>query len=126
VSFLKTHRVCEADSPRFGRRDEAKIANEEDSVLIDSFFLDALQFTGKKGRKRIPKVDRQGRSTHNTTVVKLNLIRLIRRSNLTVPLQVSDCIDERGMSPGFNCSLAVRRGDDIRSRLFDYAEPFDL
>jgi hypothetical protein len=49
VNFLKTHRLLKADSPRFGRRDEAKIANEEDSVWVDGFFLDALQFAGKKG-----------------------------------------------------------------------------
>ena len=48
VNFLKTYRVLKADSPRFGRRDEAKIANEEDSVLVDCFFFDALQFAGKK------------------------------------------------------------------------------
>ena len=49
VNFLKTHRFLKADSPRFGRRDEAKIANEEDPVLVDCFFFDALQFAGKKG-----------------------------------------------------------------------------
>jgi len=77
VNFLKTQRILKADSPRFGRRDEAKIANEEDPVLEDFFFLDALQFPGKKGRKRAPEVDCQRRGTHYAAVVKLNLIWLI-------------------------------------------------
>jgi len=58
--------------------------------------------------------------------VKLNFIWLIRRSNLTVPLQMSDCIDERGMSPGFNRSLRMRGSDNVSSRLFDYAEPLEF
>jgi hypothetical protein len=58
--------------------------------------------------------------------VKLNLIWLIRCSNLTISLQTSDNIDERGMSPGLNRSLGVRGGDDVSSRLFDYAEPVEL
>jgi hypothetical protein len=49
VNLLKAHRVLKADSARFGSRDEAKIANKEDSVLVDCFFLDALQFADKKG-----------------------------------------------------------------------------
>jgi len=49
VNFLKPHGLLKADSPRFGRRDEAKIANEEDAVWVDGFFLEALQFAGKKG-----------------------------------------------------------------------------
>lgn len=48
------------------------------------------------GRKRVPKVDCQRRSADNGTVMKLNLTRLIRRSNLTVPLQIDDCVNERG------------------------------
>lgn len=66
------------------------------------------------------------RGTHNATVVKLNLIRLIRRSNLTVPLQIGDQINARGMRPGLNRSLSLRGGDDISSGLFDYAEPVEL
>ena len=73
MDLLKPHRFLKADSSRIGRRDEAKIANEEDSVLIDCFFLDALQFAGKKRRKRVPKVDCQRRGTHYAAVVKLNL-----------------------------------------------------
>lgn len=107
MNSLETHRFLKADSPRFGRRDEAKIADEEDSLLVDGFFPDALQFAGKKRRKRVPEVDRQCRGTHNATVVKLNLIWLIRRSNLAVLLQISDYINERGMGPGLKRSLRL-------------------
>ena len=86
VNLFKTHGFLKADAPRFGRRDEAKMANEEDPVLVDCLLLDTLQLTGQNGRKRVPEVDCQRRGTHPATVVKLNLIRLIRRSNLTVPL----------------------------------------
>ena len=74
----------------------------------------------------MPELDCQRRGTDNATVVKLNLVRLIRRSNLAVPLQMSDCIDERGVSPGFNRSLRMRGSDDVSSRLFDYAEPVEF
>lgn len=68
------------------------------------------------------EVDCQRRGTYGAAVVKLNLIWLIRRSNLTVPLQMSDFINERGMRPGFNPSLGFRGGDDGSSCLFDHAE----
>ncbi len=55
VNFLKAHRFLKADTPRFGRRYEAKIANEEDPVFVDCFFFDALQFAGKKGEKGCPR-----------------------------------------------------------------------
>jgi hypothetical protein len=58
--------------------------------------------------------------------VKLKLIGLIRRSNLTVPLQISDYINERGIRPGLNRSSGLRGGDHVGSRLFDYAEPIEF
>jgi hypothetical protein len=58
--------------------------------------------------------------------VKLNVVWLIGRSNLAIPLQIRDCVDERGMLPGFKRSLALRGGDKVRRRLFDYAEPVEL
>ncbi len=58
--------------------------------------------------------------------MKLDLIGLIRRSNLTVPLQIGDFINERGMRPGFNLSLGLRGGDDVSGCLFDYAEPIEF
>ena len=126
MNFLKAHRFLKADSPRFSRRDEPEITNEEHSVLVDCFVFDSFQFAGKKRRKRVPKVDCQRRGTDHATVVKLNCIRLIRRSNLTVPLQMRDGIDERGMSPKFNRSARMRGGDDVSSSLFDYAEPVEF
>jgi hypothetical protein len=48
---------------------------------------------------------------------------LIRRLDLTIPLQAGDCINERGMRPRLNLSLSLRGGDDVSSCLFDYAEP---
>ena len=49
VDLLEAHRFLKADSPRFGRGDEAKITNKEDPGFVDCFSFDALQFTGKKG-----------------------------------------------------------------------------
>ena len=60
------------------------------------------------------------------TVVKLNLIWLMRRSNLTVPLQISDHINERRMHPGLNRSLGLRSGEEISRCLFDDAEPVEF
>jgi hypothetical protein len=71
----------------------------------------------------MPEMDCQRRGTHSATVVKLNLIGLTGSSNLSGPLQLGDCINERGVRPGLNQSLGVRHGDDVSSRLFDYAEP---
>src|SRR5260221_638237 len=39
---------------------------------------------------------------------------------------MSDCINERVMRPGLDRSLGLRGGDDVGSRLFDYAEPVEL
>ena len=48
VDLLKALGIFKANAPRFGRRDEAEVANEEDPVLVDRFCLDTLQFTRKK------------------------------------------------------------------------------
>jgi hypothetical protein len=50
VNSLKAKRILEADPPRFGWRDETKIADEEDPALVDFLSLDALQLVGKKRR----------------------------------------------------------------------------
>jgi hypothetical protein len=50
----------------------------------------------------------------------------MRRSNLTVPLQIGDYINERRMRPGLNRSLRLRGGDDVSTGLFDYAEPVEF
>ena len=72
------------------------------------------------------EVDCQRSGTDRATVMKLNLIGLMRRPDLAVPLQLSDCVNEPGMRPGLNRSLGLRGGDDVRSCLFDYAEPVEL
>ena len=59
-------------------------------------------------------------------IVNLNLIRLIGRSNLAVPLQTRDYVDERRIGLWLNGSLGVRGGDDVGSRLLDYAEPVEF
>ena len=46
VDLLKTQPILKSDSPRLGRRDNAAVANEEDSVFVYRVFLDALQFAG--------------------------------------------------------------------------------
>ena len=74
----------------------------------------------------MPEVDCQRPGTHSATVVKLDLIWLIRRWNLTVPLQISDYINERGTRPGLNRSLGLRGGEDASSCHFDYAEPIEF
>src|SRR5262245_3755972 len=48
------------------------------------------------------------------------------RTNLTVPLQRRDGVDERRIPPRFERSSRVRGGDDVGRRLFDDAEPVEL
>ncbi len=72
------------------------------------------------------EIDGQGRSADTATIVKLNLIRLIRRSNLAVLLQVRDGFEEGRMKPGFVVALCMLGCDDVGSRLFDYAESIKL
>jgi hypothetical protein len=127
VNLLKTHGFLKGDSPRFSRCNEAKIANKENPVLVDGFSLDTLELAGEQRWKRAPEVVCQGRGTENATVVKLSLIRLARRSHLTVSLQIHDNINEpRGMRSGLNRSLGECGGDDVSSCLFDYAEPVEF
>ena len=63
---------------------------------------------------------------HNGTVVKLNIIRSIRRSNLTAPLQLSDFINERWMSPDFDQSFRMSGSDHVRYCFFDHTEPVEF
>src|SRR5215813_8027905 len=48
VNPLEAQRVLEADSPCCGRRDEAKVADEEDTAFVDAFLPDALQLARQK------------------------------------------------------------------------------
>ena len=94
MNLLETERFFKADSPGFGGRNEAKIANEEYSALVDRFFFDALQFARKKGRVRVPEVVANAAVQTPRTVVKLNLIGLGGRANLAALLEGSNRIDE--------------------------------
>jgi len=48
VNFFEAHRFFKGNAPRFGRRDEAEIADEEDPALVNPLLFDALQFALKK------------------------------------------------------------------------------
>ena len=78
MNFLKAHRFFKADSPRFSRRDEAKIANEEDSVLVDCFFFDALKSAASNagGQEPSPVGKRVGR--YALTDTETALLRIPR------------------------------------------------
>jgi len=52
VNFLKAHGVFKADAPCFARRNEAKVANEEDAALVDCFFLDTSSSAASNGERR--------------------------------------------------------------------------
>ncbi len=54
---FETQRLLEADPPRFGRRDEAEILYEEDTLLIDRLRFGTFQLAGKRVRERISEVD---------------------------------------------------------------------
>ena len=70
----------------------------------------------------MPEVNCQCRGAHGGTVVKLNVVRLTRRSNLTVPLQLGGYFYERRVRPGLNLSPGVRGGNNVGSSLFHDAE----
>ena len=70
---FETQRFLETDPPRFGWRDEAEILYEEDTLLIDRLRFDTLQLAGKRARKRVSKIDRQGSGADDRPVVKLYL-----------------------------------------------------
>ena len=113
MNLFKAYGFLKRNSPRFGGRDEAEIPNEEDSGLVDCFFLDALQFAGKNTRLRVSEIDGQRRGTDGAAVVELNLVGSMGGSKLTVSLQTGDCVDERRVCPGFNRSLGLGGGDDV-------------
>src|SRR5262249_27269770 len=123
---FKTQSFIETDPPLFSRCDEAKVSNEEDASLIDCFSFYPLEFAHKKSGKRIPKIDRQGSRADGTAVVKLNIVRLMRRANLTLLLKISDDINKRGISPGFGCAPSLSRRDNVGGSLFNYAEPIEF
>src|SRR5712691_11776046 len=119
---FETQRLRKADPPRFGRRDEAEILYEEDTLLIDRLRFDSLQLARKRVRKRISEVDRQGSGADDRPVVKLYLVGLARGSNLPPSLQFSDRIDEKGMRPRFSDAPRLLQCNDIGGCLLDDTE----
>jgi hypothetical protein len=113
---FETQGLLAADPPRFGRRDEAKIVYEEDTLLIDRLRFDAFQLARKRVRKRVSEVDRQGSGADDRAVVKLYLVGLARGSKLPLPLQFSDRIDERGKRPRFGDAARLLQCNDIGGR----------
>jgi len=94
VNLFRTNRVFKTDAPCRGRRDEAQIADEEDASLEDLFRPEALQFAGKHIGDRMSEVDCQCGGINHARIMKLDFVRLIRRPDLPVSLQVGDGIDE--------------------------------
>ena len=80
----------------------------------------------RNGRMRMSEVGGQGRGTDGAAVVKLDLVGLMGRSNLTVSLQSGDSVDERRVRPGFDRSLGLGGGDDVCGGFFDYAEAVEF
>jgi hypothetical protein len=58
--------------------------------------------------------------------MKLNFYGLGRRSNLPLPLQAGDRINERAIRPRLRNTLCLPQRDYIRGCLFDHAKAFEL
>src|SRR3954452_12982258 len=126
VNLLEPDGVLEADATRVGGRHEPEIANQEDALFVHRVRLDALQLVHEKWRKRVAEIDGERGGAHRGTIVKLHVVRLIRRANLSIALEMGDRIDERRIPPRFHRSPIARRGDHIRRGLFDDAEAVEL
>jgi len=94
VDLFETQRFVKADPPRFGRRYEAKVPNEENFLLKDLVRLDALELTRQQVGGRIFEVGCQGSRADNRTIMELDRTRLGGRSTLPLPLQINHCINE--------------------------------
>ena len=71
--------LLKADPPRRGRREEAKMLDEEDLLLIDRLRCETLQFARQRVGERVSQVDRQGSRADGRPIVKLDLARLACR-----------------------------------------------
>src|SRR5277367_1959169 len=126
MDAFKAQSFLEADPPRLGRLDEAKILYKENALLKDRLNSDALQFARKRVRNRVSKVGRQCGSADGRPIVELHLVRLARSSNLPPSLQISNGIDEPRMRPWCGDTLRLFYGDDSGSCFFDHAEAVNL
>ena len=54
--------------------------------------------------------------------MKLQLVRLTGRTNLTLPLERNDRIDERGVLPRLRNTGRLRSRYDVSRRLFNHAK----
>ena len=126
VDSLKAKRVVETDSSGFARRYETKIANEEYFPLIDTFGFDPAQFALKHIRSWISEVSRQGSGTDHGPVMKLYFVGLAGRTQLPLPLQVHNRIDEGRLHPRLGDTPGLPQGDKIRSSFFDDGKAFQF
>ena len=72
------------------------------------------------------KILRQGSSADDRAIMELFPIRLARGAKLPQSLQISDRIDERGISPWFSNTMCLRECNRISSCLFYDAETINL
>ncbi len=79
---LETPGLFKIDAPSFGRGDEAEILDEENALLINRFRFDALQFAGKRLGEPIAQENRECSGADCRPVVKVDLVRLVRCSQL--------------------------------------------
>jgi hypothetical protein len=82
VNPFQTPDLVNFDAPSFGRGDKAEILYEENALLINCFRFDALQFGGKRLGIWVSQEDRQHGGADSRPVMKLNLVRLVRCSQL--------------------------------------------
>ena len=75
MDLFETQPFVKADPPRFGRRYEAKVPNEENFLLKDLVRLDALELTRKQVGARISEVGCQGSCADNRTIMELDRTR---------------------------------------------------
>lgn len=126
MNLLETQGRFEIDAASFGLGDEAKILYEEDALLINRFRLDALQFAGKRTGEWVSQKDRQRSGADWRPVVKLDFVRLVRRSQLPLSLQLSNRIYERGIFPRFSDAARVLQSMNVSCRFLDDTEAIKL
>lgn len=106
VHAFEIPRLLRTDASRSSWCDEAKSLDEKDTLLIDRRRFDALQLAQQCAGVRVPELDSQGSGADDRPVVKLHVVRLTGRENLTTLLQFNHLVDERRIFP--RCSDAAR------------------